>query len=61
MLPYKGDGEYINASGRVMINSFDSTRANYNSYRRRSLLAARRIIGVDIDPGIVPVVKHPWY
>jgi hypothetical protein len=58
---YKGDGEYINASGRVMINSFDSTRANYNSYRRRSLLAARRIIGVDIDPGIVPVMKHPWY
>jgi SH3-like domain-containing protein len=58
---YKGDSEYIHSSGRVMINSLDSTRANYSSYRRKSLLAARRIIDVYNDPGIVPVMKHLWY
>ncbi|MCX6255616.1 MAG: C40 family peptidase [Bacteroidia bacterium] len=58
---YTGDGEYINSSGRVMINSLDSTRNNYNSYRENSLLAAKRIIGVENDLGIVPVIKHPWY
>lgn len=58
---YKGDSEYINASGRVIINSLDSTRSDYSSYRRKSLLLARRIIGVDNDPGIVPVMKHLWY
>ena len=36
-----------------MINSLDSTRSNYNGYRENSLLAVKRIIGVDDDPGIV--------
>jgi cell wall-associated NlpC family hydrolase len=58
---YLGDSEYINASGRVIINSLDSTHANYNSSRRRSLQLARRIIDADNDPGIVPVKKHSWY
>ena len=58
---YLGNKEYINSSGRVMINSLDSTRANFVSYRLSSLLSAKRIIGVQNDPGIVPVVKHPWY
>jgi hypothetical protein len=44
-----------------MINSFDSTQTNYNRKRKNSLLAAKRIIGVKNDPGIVPVFKHPWY
>jgi len=58
---YLGNKEYINSSGRVMINSLDSTRADFVSYRLSSLLSAKRIIGVQNDPGIVPVVKHPWY
>jgi gamma-D-glutamyl-L-lysine dipeptidyl-peptidase len=58
---YKGDTEYINSSGRVMINSLDSARENFSSYRENSLLAARRIIGIDNDKGIVPVIKHAWY
>jgi cell wall-associated NlpC family hydrolase len=58
---YLGNKEYINSSGRVMINSLDSTRANFVSYRLSSLLSAKRIIGVEDDPGIMPVVKHPWY
>jgi hypothetical protein len=58
---YKGDSEYIHSSGRVMINSLDSTHINYNSYRKNSLLAVRRIIGAEKDMGIVPVNKHVWY
>ena len=58
---YLGNKEYINSSGRVMINSLDSTRADFVSYRLSSLLSAKRIIGVQNDPGIVPVAKHPWY
>jgi gamma-D-glutamyl-L-lysine dipeptidyl-peptidase len=58
---YMGDSEYINSSGRVIVNSLDSTRTNYNSYRKKSLLAARRIIDVNNDPGIVPVIRHLWY
>ena len=58
---YLGNNEYINSSGRVMINSLDSTQINYSSYRKNSLLAAKRIIGVENDMGIVPVNKHAWY
>ena len=58
---YKGDSEYIHSSGRVMINSLDSSQINYSSYRKNSLLAAKRIIGVENDIGIVPVYKHAWY
>lgn len=57
---YLGKNEYINSSGRVMINSLDS-QVNYSSYRQNSLLTTKRIIGVEGDPGIVPVNKHPWY
>ncbi|MCX6320884.1 MAG: C40 family peptidase [Bacteroidia bacterium] len=58
---YLGNNEYINSSGRVMINSLDSAQINYSSYRKNSLLAAKRIIGVENDMGIVHVIKHPWY
>lgn len=58
---YLGNNEYINSSGRVMINSLDSTQLSYSSYRKNSLLAAKRIIGVENDMGIVHVNKHPWY
>jgi SH3-like domain-containing protein len=58
---YLGNMEYINSSGRVMINSLDSTQTNYNRIRTNSLLSAKRIIGVENDPGIVPVFKHSWY
>jgi AmmeMemoRadiSam system protein B len=58
---YLGDNQYINSSTRVQINSLDSTKANYNSHRMNSLLLAKRILGVNNDPGIEPVNKHKWY
>jgi SH3-like domain-containing protein len=58
---YFGNSEYINSSGRVLINSLDSTQTNYVRYRLSSLLSARRIIGIENDLGIIPVSKHQWY
>jgi gamma-D-glutamyl-L-lysine dipeptidyl-peptidase len=58
---YKGNNEYINSSGRVLINSLDSASTVFVRYRLNSLLAVRRIIGVENDPGIVPISKHLWY
>lgn len=58
---YKGNSEYINSSGRVQINSLDSTRTNFASFRANSLLSVKRVIGIEDDPGIVKVAAHPWY
>ena len=58
---YKGASEFIHSAGRVMVNSLDSTRSNYSSYRRNSLLSARRIIGSQGSEGIVSVKDHNWY
>jgi gamma-D-glutamyl-L-lysine dipeptidyl-peptidase len=58
---YKGDTEFIHSSGRVMISSLDSSRSNYSGFRKSSLLSAKRILGIDNDPGIVSVNSHPWY
>jgi hypothetical protein len=55
-----GDNEYINSSGRVMINSLDSTRNNFSN-RKNSLLSVKRIVGIENDKGIVTVLKHEWY
>jgi cell wall-associated NlpC family hydrolase len=58
---YLGESAYIHASGRVMINSLDSMHADFNRDRFNSLVMARRILGVNGDPGIVMVKGHPWY
>jgi SH3-like domain-containing protein len=58
---YIGDSEFIHASSRVMVNSLDSARTNYSGFRKKSLLSARRIIGVEDDPGITRVGKHQLY
>ena len=58
---YMGNSEYIHASGRVMINSLDSTRLNYDSYRRKSLIMARRMIGGAGEGGIAGLKSHTWY
>ncbi|MFQ6614009.1 MAG: NlpC/P60 family protein [Fidelibacterota bacterium] len=55
---YLGDTEFIHSSGKVKINSFDSTRANYNEYRYNHFLQARRILN---DPAIPRIRKKDWY
>jgi gamma-D-glutamyl-L-lysine dipeptidyl-peptidase len=58
---YVGNTEFIHASGRVMIRSLDPSRKNYDKYRRKTLVAARRIIGVPVETGIMTVSRHSWY
>ncbi|RMF09125.1 MAG: glycoside hydrolase [Candidatus Neomarinimicrobiota bacterium] len=55
---YLGNTEFIHSSGRVKINSLDSTRANFNQYRYDHFLQARRIL----SDSTVPVLKRQeWY
>ena len=42
---YIGDGKIIHATGEVKIESLRKGDEDYNEYRRKSLLQARRIIG----------------
>ncbi len=58
---YIGDTEYIHSSGRVKINSLDSTRDNYSNYRTSTWLGAQRYIGQEPGEGIMAVTRHPWY
>jgi SH3-like domain-containing protein len=57
---YKGSGEYIHSSGRVMINSLLAESGNFNSYRKNTLVKAMRVIGTN-DNGIIRIKDHPWY
>jgi len=58
---YIGDTEIIHDSGMIKVNSLDSTRVNYSSSLRESLLGARRIIGTQSGKGIELVAGHSWY
>jgi SH3-like domain-containing protein len=58
---YIGDTEFIHASGMVKINSLDSTRSDFSSYRKNSFLGAKRITANAYGKGIQLVSEHPWY
>lgn len=58
---YIGNSEFIHCSGMVMINSLDSTKANFSRTRRDTFIGARRIIGVGDGPGTGSVLKNSWY
>lgn len=56
-----GGNEFIHASGRVQINSFNPESLVFSRYRRQSFVSARRIIGAENSSGIVKVSEHLWY
>jgi len=58
---YIGDSEFIHASGRVRINSVDSTRENYSQYYIHSFVRARRIINQDEGKGIQRIEENEFY
>ncbi|MFN8240951.1 MAG: C40 family peptidase [Bacteroidales bacterium] len=58
---YAGNTEFIHSSGLVRINSLDSTRANFDSYRWKTFIGARRVIGSETGRGLLPVSGHNWY
>jgi SH3-like domain-containing protein len=58
---YIGDTEVIHSSGMVRINSLDTSRPNYSSYLKETLMGARRIIGVPDVKGTQSIKSHLWY
>jgi hypothetical protein len=58
---YLGDGNYINSSGYVRVNSFDPEQKDFSRYRLDHWLGGRTILGSEGTPGIVRVKDHPWY
>ncbi len=58
---YIGNNDYINSAGRVMINSLDSTKSIFSSYRLNTLLLARRIIGAKYDNEITDISSSKLY
>lgn len=58
---YIGNLEYIHASGKVKINSFDPDKENYSKYRHRSFIRAKRILNSLNQNGIFTVDQHKFY
>ena len=57
---YMEDGMMIHSSLRVRINSLLPGRED--SYTNKRIVGAVRILGSqDTEPGIVSVLRHPWY
>lgn len=58
---YLGKGEFIQAAGRVRINSLLADTPNYDPVRTRTLLSARRVLTAVSTLGITRVEHHPLY
>ncbi|MFA3781804.1 NlpC/P60 family protein [Melioribacteraceae bacterium 4301-Me] len=58
---YIGNYEYIHASGRVMINSFEKDSANFSSYRLNHFIRAKRIINSLDKNGVITVKNNKFY
>jgi gamma-D-glutamyl-L-lysine dipeptidyl-peptidase len=58
---YLGNGNYINSSGYVRLNSFDPSQKIYSKARADNWLGGRTILGSEGAKGIVRVKDHPWY
>lgn len=58
---YIGNSEFIHASGRVKINSFDPSHPNFSAYLRKRLIRGRRVLNSVGTPGIEHILQSPWY
>jgi hypothetical protein len=58
---YIGDMEYIHASGRVKINSFDRDAENFSEYRLNGFIRAKRILTSIDENGISSIKNHKYY
>lgn len=58
---YLGNGQYINSSGYIKIDSFNPEDKNYSKKRADSWLGGRTIVGSEGIKGITRVKDHPWY
>lgn len=58
---YIGDGDYINAAGKIKINSFSKGNPNYSAYRDDSFVCARRILSSIGSNGVVTILNNKFY
>jgi cell wall-associated NlpC family hydrolase len=57
---YIGNGEFIHSAGRVRINSMLKEASNYDDFQTRTVVAARRYVGVT-DSQIQPIKENKTY
>ena len=58
---YIGNDHFIHSSGRVRINSFNPDDEDYEPGRKKSLVAACRVLNSLNTGQIIPIKDHPWY
>lgn len=58
---YVGAGRFINASGFVRINSLNPEDSSYAPHRAKTLLGARRVVGVGAQAGVRRLREFPFY
>jgi len=58
---YIGNDRFIHSSGRVRINSFNPDDDDYEQGRKKSLVAACRVLNSLNTGQIIPIKDHLWY
>jgi cell wall-associated NlpC family hydrolase len=58
---YIGDGDFIHASGRVQINSFNPNKPYYSDYRKSGFIRAKRILNSIGTEGIEKILDNEFY
>jgi hypothetical protein len=58
---YLGNSKFIHASGRVKINSLDSSDSDFSAYRLKHFLRVKRILTSIDKNGVITVKNHKYY
>lgn len=58
---YIGDGDFINAAGKVRIDSFSKDKPNYSAYRDDSFVCAKRVLNSINSKGVVTISNNKFY
>jgi cell wall-associated NlpC family hydrolase len=58
---YLGNYQYIHEAGRVKINSFDKDASNFNEYRLKHFIRAKRILNSIDKNGISSIKRNKFY
>ena len=58
---YLGDGDFINAAGRIRIDSFSKDKPNYSAYRDDSFVCAKRVLNSIGSNGVTTITNNKFY
>jgi len=58
---YLGENDFIHASGRVRINSFEKSKNNFSKHRLTTFIRAKRIVNSRNQNGIQAIESNPFY